>query len=139
MRLTTSTAAGYPLAQCLRVGVVTLQNLSLYNGSAFQIGHMLGLVNHVAGSVLGAPHLGLRIMRVFPFFIARPASRPLLIEAAHRPLILWVDALLCRQFLHILPIGLLRYYDAPECADSHWLRSRSNRSPNADPEKARAL
>ena len=24
-------------------------------------------------------------------------------------------------------------------ADSHWLRSRSNRSPNADPEKARAL
>ena len=66
---------------------------------------MLGLVNHVAGSVLGAPHLGLRIMGVFPFFIARPASGPLLIEAAHRPLILWVDALLCRQFLHILPIG----------------------------------
>ena len=67
---------------------------------------MLGLVNHVAGSVLGAPHLGLRIMRVFPFLIACPASRPLLIEAAHRPFILWVDALLCRQFLYILPIGL---------------------------------
>ena len=128
----------YPRAQSLRVGVIALQNFSLYNGSAFQIGHVLGLVNHVAGSVLGAPHLGLRIMRVFPFFIACPASRPLLIEAAHRPFILWVDALLGRQFLYILPIGLFGI-DAPRCADSHWLRSRSNRSPNADPEKARAL
>jgi hypothetical protein len=50
------------------------------------------------------PTLG--IMRVFPFLIARPAARPLLIEAAHRPLVLRVDALLLRQFLHILPIGL---------------------------------
>ncbi len=98
--------AGYPLAQSLRVSVITLQDCGLYNGSAFQIGHMLGFVNHVAGSVLGAPHLGLRIMRVFPFFIARPASRPLLIEATYRPLILRVDALFFRQFLHILPIGL---------------------------------
>ena len=73
--------AGYSLAQSLRVSVVTLQNFSLYNSSAFQIGHMLGLVNHVAGSVLGAPYLGLRIMRVFPFLIACPASRPILIEA----------------------------------------------------------
>src|SRR4029077_14215485 len=99
---------GYPLAQSLRVGVVSLQNLDLHNGSLFQIGHMLRLVNHVAGSVLGAPHLGLRVMGVFPFFIARSASGPLLIEAAPRPLILWVDAFLFRQFLHILPIGLLR-------------------------------
>ena len=73
--------AGYPLAQSLRVNVIALQYLSLYNGSAFQIGHMLGLINHVAGCVLGAPHLGLGIMGVFPFFIARPASRSLLIEA----------------------------------------------------------
>ncbi len=108
MRLTTSTAAGYPLAQSLRVGVVTLQNFSLYNSSAFQIGHMLGLINHVAGSVLGAPHLGLRIVRVLPLFIARLASRPILIEAAHRGLILGVNAFLFRQFLHILPIGLFR-------------------------------
>ena len=27
---------GYPLAQCLRVGVIALQNLSLSNSSAFQ-------------------------------------------------------------------------------------------------------
>jgi len=27
---------------------------------------MLGLVSHLAGFVLGAPHLGLRIMRVLP-------------------------------------------------------------------------
>src|SRR6266850_3823896 len=99
---------GYPLAQSLRVGVVTLQNFSLYNSSAFQIAHMLGLINHVAGSVLGAPHLGLRIVRVLPLFIARLASRPILIEAAHRGLIPGVNAFLFRQFLHILPIGLFR-------------------------------
>ena len=130
---------GYPLAQGLRVGVIPLQNLDLHNGSVFQVGHMLGLVNHLAGSVLGAPHLGLRIMGVFPFFIARPASGPLLIEAAHRP----PDPLGRRPPLPPIPSHTpnrpARYYDAPRCADSHWLRSRSNRSPNADPEKARAL
>jgi hypothetical protein len=97
-----------PARSSLRVRVITLQNFRLDNGSAFQIGDMLGLVNHIASSILGAPHLGLRIMRVFPFLIARPASRPLLIEAAHCPLIPRVNTLLPRQLPHILPIGLLR-------------------------------
>jgi hypothetical protein len=35
--------AGYPLAQSLRVSVVTLHNFRLHNSSAFQIGHISGL------------------------------------------------------------------------------------------------
>src|SRR4249919_407868 len=69
---------------------------------------MLGLVDHVAGSVLGASHLGFGIMRVLPLVVARLAPSPLLIEAAHRGLILRDNAFLFRQLLHILPIRLLR-------------------------------
>ena len=65
------------------VGGVTRPHFHTHDGTAFQITHMLGLVSHVRGAVLGPAHLRLRVVRVLPILVTRLATLALLIKTPH--------------------------------------------------------
>src|SRR5690606_8946540 len=55
--------------EVLRVAGVAMTHSGGDDGSAFQVHDVLRLVNHVAGTVFGAAHFGVGVVRVIPFFV----------------------------------------------------------------------
>jgi hypothetical protein len=78
-----------------------------HDRAAFQIGNVLGLVDHVAGAVLGQPDFLPGIVRVLSLLIAGLAALALPVRAAHGLAVLWINTGFGGQPPDILPVTLL--------------------------------
>src|ERR1017187_3972008 len=93
-------------AQILLIGLMTQPDLRLQSRAGIQVHSMLWFVDHIGGSGLGLPNLGVRIMRIDPLLIAHLFG-PFAVKLPNRLGILGINAVLGSQASDILPIRLL--------------------------------
>jgi hypothetical protein len=81
-------------SHALAVARVAGQDDGFDDGAVLQLGDVMGFVDHVRGTVLGAAHFRLGVVRVLPLGVAGFAAFALFVEAAHGFGVLGVDACL---------------------------------------------
>ena len=77
------------------------------DGTAFQVGDVLGFVNHVAGAMLGEADTGIGVVGVDPILVAGAAAGALSIKLADGLGVVRVDAGGGGEAFDIVPVLLL--------------------------------
>ena len=96
-----------PFADPLAVPGISRTHFRPDDRAGLQIGEVLGLVDHVAGPVLGPAHLRFRIVGTDPVLVGGLAPFAFLVEATHRLGVVGIDPGLGGEFLHVAPVVLL--------------------------------
>jgi hypothetical protein len=99
--------AEHAASHALAVARVAGQDDGFDDGAVLQLGDVMGFVDHVRGTLLGAAHFRLGVVRVLPLGVAGFAAFALFVEAAHGFGVLGVDACLGGKPLHIVPVAFL--------------------------------